>query len=300
MALTRFHLLSDEEYNNARLLFLSIAEGTREYPYLDTDIARANPTIGIGFNLAVETVLTAVLKDFGFDFDQPDPNNQNEKFQHAIDVKSQKDIHKIVTKYYSPSSLHDHPQNGTLRTNLDKIMTDRVTEMGKKSLGTEGAKTSFAYDSLEEMQGAFNSIVKTYETKLDIWLSGQKKGGFPGNLSKTNIGPVPFSRERIALFSLAFNTKDGKTSLLGKNLATALDNNNRAEAWYEIRYNSNGNKSGGIAKRRFAESSLFGLYEPESIWDDADHAWYEEAKWIFAMVEDHREKILLRMKNLRS
>jgi len=277
MALTRFHLLSEDEYKAARLQLLSIAEGVKKAPYIDTDRTGGRPTIGIGFNLTQKHILTTVLEGFGFDWTT----------QRDVDYRTE--IEDVINDPYTPSSGPNDPQHQKLRDDLNEIMGRRAAEIGV------GARTSFAYNTVEEMQGTFDNnknLAPFYEKKLDIWLSNKAETGFPGNPSKTNIGPVPFSRERIALFSLAFNTKDGKTSLLGPSLARALDNNNRAEAWYEIRYNSNGNEKGGIAKRRFAESSLFGLYEPESIWDEADDAWYEEAKMVFAMVEDRREKIL--------
>ena len=67
------------------------------------------------------------------------------------------------------------------------------------------------------------------------------------------------SRERAALVSMAYN---GGVGLLGPNLMGAIRDGNRAVAWYEIRYGSNGGDSecAGLAKRRYYESQLFGLY----------------------------------------
>ncbi|MCC6143926.1 MAG: hypothetical protein IT368_08980, partial [Candidatus Hydrogenedentes bacterium] len=48
---------------------------------------------------------------------------------------------------------------------------------------------------------------------------------------------MPQSRERAALVSLAYNNP----ALLGNALGNAIINGDRAEAWYEIRYNSNKN-----------------------------------------------------------
>ena len=76
---------------------------------------------------------------------------------------------------------------------------------------------------------------------------------------------------------------------LGSKLATAVINGERAEAWYEIRYNSNGGSTGikiekGIANRRYAESDLFGLYEDAPLTQ-------EEAESIFRMYTEHRRSI---------
>ena len=77
------------------------------------------------------------------------------------------------------------------------------------------------------------------------------------------------------------------SSLIGYNLLTALENDNRAEAWFEIRYNSNGGstRSRGIANRRYAESDLFGLYDSGSFTPD-------EAKEIMRMYTKHRPAII--------
>ena len=50
-------------------------------------------------------------------------------------------------------------------------------------------------------------------------------------------------------------------SLVGNGLKAHLRAKNRFGAWYEIRYKSNADNEIGIAKRRFAESNEFGLFE---------------------------------------
>jgi len=81
-------------------------------------------------------------------------------------------------------------------------------------------------------------------------------------------GVTPDSQEYIALLSLQFN------GILpaSKKLLRAIKEGDRAEAWYEIRYNSNGGKSRscGIAKRRVKESDLFHPY-PSTPPTLADH-----------------------------
>jgi Ca2+-binding RTX toxin-like protein/GH24 family phage-related lysozyme (muramidase) len=60
----------------------------------------------------------------------------------------------------------------------------------------------------------------------------------------------------MALASLYFNTP----ALVGPNLLRALKAGDNAEVWYQIRYQSDKNDSnGGIEKRRFYESQVFGL-----------------------------------------
>jgi len=58
-----------------------------------------------------------------------------------------------------------------------------------------------------------------------------------------------------ALASLFFNG----SNTIGTGLLTALADNNKAEAWYQIRYQTNSAQDPGVATRRYQESQLFGL-----------------------------------------
>jgi hypothetical protein len=66
--------------------------------------------------------------------------------------------------------------------------------------------------------------------------------------------------ELIALYSLAYNNTD----LVGPKLEAAIRAGDRAEAWYEILYNSGSLEIAGDAKRRLLESHLFGLYQSKT------------------------------------
>ncbi|MFB6259422.1 MAG: hypothetical protein ABEK42_01695, partial [Thiohalorhabdaceae bacterium] len=97
------------------------------------------------------------------------------------------------------------------------------------------------------------------------------------------------TQEGRALLSLAYNSP----SLIGSGLSNALADGNRAEAWYEIRYNSNAgalsadppNIAEGIATRRYAESALFGL-------TDGDSPTKAEALETYRTFTQHRDTIL--------
>lgn len=96
------------------------------------------------------------------------------------------------------------------------------------------------------------------------------------------------SRERAVLTSFAYNNAG---ALLGPKLVAAIQGDHRVEAWYQIRYGSNGGQSSsrGIANRRYAESDLFGLYkgpDQNSATPDQD-----EAKSIMRMYTTHRDQI---------
>ncbi len=124
-------------------------------------------------------------------------------------------------------------------------------------------------------------------------------------------GPAGYagSWEQIALVSLAYNGLGAWPSALTQ----AIKAGDRAEAWYQIRYKSNsvGSKySQGIAltdvagttkdeqgnfdqgfdkgwaKRRFAESELFGLY------DNPSNVTVAEAREVLQTIQEHRAQII--------
>jgi len=107
------------------------------------------------------------------------------------------------------------------------------------------------------------------------------------------------SKEYMVVMSLFYN---GEGAVGGK-LVNAIKNDNRAAAWYEIRYKTNpegwkainNNTSAfagigaGIAKRRYEEAQLFGLY------GDSSQPGYDpmkDAKDVYRMFTQHRADIL--------
>ncbi|MBI5556781.1 MAG: hypothetical protein HY885_04025 [Deltaproteobacteria bacterium] len=142
---------------------------------------------------------------------------------------------------------------------------------------------AFEFTSVDQVKEGFNGpngndgLAQDYESFVDAWAA------------KYGLGTIPPSRERITLLSLAWNSPD----LLGKGLGDAMVQGNRAEAWYEIRYHSNGgelNLREGIAKRRYYEAQMFGLYSDASQLTPTQQL--EEAKSAFRMLELNRTKIL--------
>jgi len=97
---------------------------------------------------------------------------------------------------------------------------------------------------------------------------------------------MPDSRERLALISVTYNR--GVGAMRGHALLDAIDNGERAEAWYQLRYNcwgSNAPYEAGLRKRRLVEAQVLGLY------DDPADVGPDEARSVFRMVTQHREGI---------
>ena len=100
------------------------------------------------------------------------------------------------------------------------------------------------------------------------------------------------TKEYLALMSVFYNGEYKTIPQNNSKLIRAVVNNDRAEAWYEIRYNTNAatqpaNIRNGIAKRRYFEAEIFGLYGQGTPAADLD----AENKSVFRMLTRHRSEI---------
>ncbi|MEK6790996.1 MAG: hypothetical protein AABY45_04765 [Deltaproteobacteria bacterium] len=98
-----------------------------------------------------------------------------------------------------------------------------------------------------------------------------------------NSSQLPLSKERIAVLSLLYTMVNPDSNKISKKIPAtiaAIKNDNRAEAWYEIRYGSNRDRK--HANRRYEEAHLFGLTDNTATYTDA------EAKEILRMYIKHQ------------
>ena len=101
-----------------------------------------------------------------------------------------------------------------------------------------------------------------------------------------NAVGMPLSNEKLAITSVTYNR--GVGAMNGHPVLDAIANDNRAEAWYQLRYNcwgSNSQFEAGLRKRRLVEAEVFGLY------DDPANVTPEEAREAFQMATLHRDHI---------
>jgi GH24 family phage-related lysozyme (muramidase) len=239
--------ISNQNYDDLLFQVIKNTEGTETRPYID---AKGIPTIGIGFNLREASIREEVLEKFGFDLTASSGSAEKQYIQQ---------IENAVNGSYS--------SNLALQQALNGIMNARYQDT--RIPAENRTRNAFEFANDAEMEPSFWLLVPTYETKVDTQL----------------LSDIPLSRERVALVSLAWNTRDGSTTLLGPALLNALQNDNRAEAWYEIRYNSNREQLPGIAKRRFYEADIFSLYNGQSPTE-------AEAIQVYQMYTAHRNRIL--------
>lgn len=171
-------------------------------------------------------------------------------------------------------------------------------------LGTATPRTRFEFSAGSagdaEMKAVMQQGIQPYINRADARL-GYTNGAAPAGYAG--------SWEQAALVSLAYNGLGAWPSALTQ----AIKAGDRAEAWYQIRYKSNsigskysqgialtdiagttkdeqGNFDQGIdkgwAKRRFAESELFGLY------DNPSNVTAAEAREVLQTIQEHRAQII--------
>ena len=202
---------------------LKKAEGFIYELYYDTNKIA---TIGCGFNVTLKEILKEVC-----DKKYSEPKMSEEEFAGLLNT-----INGIGVK-----------TNGNLRSKVSEYLESIKTEDGKS--------TKFGEFKLDDKQigDILPEVVEIFRDGLNKKLAYTSISPQESKIDKYSIG----SREYIALMSMTYNNP----SLVGNGLKAHLRAKNRFGAWYEIRYKSNADNDIGIAKRRFAESNEFGLFE---------------------------------------
>jgi GH24 family phage-related lysozyme (muramidase) len=167
-------------------------------------------------------------------------------------------LQDVVDKTYTPG------QSGALITALNAVMKNWHDHIDSDVPAT------FAFKNDAQIAKALDAMDNYYDGRIDSWVAG-----------------IPDSSERAALFSLAWNAP----SMLGPKLRAAIESGDRAEAWYEIRYNSLSSSlpddvKAGLANRRYVEADMFSLFHNEA------KATYAEAVHAGRMLANHHDALL--------
>jgi Ca2+-binding RTX toxin-like protein/GH24 family phage-related lysozyme (muramidase) len=254
-----WHVIGDPgTYSQQRFDEISSLEGVRPSPYRDT---KGIPSVGIGFNLRTENVRRAV-------FEAMEINAQDQRLSPVQQAAEQGYINQLTA-----AAQQTYSSDAALQLALNNIMVQRSMDPLLMNQAHIAGRNTFEMQT-NEIRTTFDAIIGGYETAVDNWLAG-----------------IPQSNEREALVSLAYNGLVGVNAngtFKSASLRQAIINDDRAEAWYEIRYRSNGDQLSGIATRRYDEAQLFGLYNGPIINPQPTEA---EAKAIFQMYTTHRETI---------
>ena len=199
----------------------------------------------------------------------------------------------------------------TKTTDMENKLNAIITDLNNTTLSSDAKKAAIAA-KVAELDALVPDLTEPQSQTLYNQVFNRKINDlhtqFKTVLGTTNgdalWAAMQGSSELIALADMVYN---GGAGLVGKNLINAIWDGNRAEAWYEIRYNSNrlawaqinGTASAndlaaiqrgedkGLAKRRFYEAELFGLYNTGDTTSDL-----AEATQTYKMFTTHRVEIL--------
>ena len=232
-------------------------------PYLDT-ATPSRATIGYGFNIEDGNAARLVLARLGL-----------------FAGKTDADVLRIEGEFRTAIRT-GHGSHSALEASLDAFAV---------SHGVAGGKFR-----LSETQGEaiFNQILTGVPAGVLTGIGGStinvegKQERLNRNIDNTFDSTTGWSRldinskEYEALMSLFYNTESLVAK--GSNLANAVIQGERVEAWYEIRYGSNAD--GQHAPRRIDESNLFSLYD-----NPGQGVGEAEAKEVLRMYTAHRPEI---------
>ena len=251
----RFNVIANVEENG----------DLKEKVYLDS---KGLMTIGVGFNIVGNKALRDAVLDAILPTDAKLGNDANA-------IKELDELRAQLVTYIAqvrPTTLTDNEKEA-IYDELDRLVTPSKWTAAEKAqypmlleLQAQILRVGFTLSTTQIRDIFDNVAAPSFETKVDNFLFE--------NLSGEAL--VITNNERIVLFSLAYNNA---SKLLGPGLGWAIENGNRAEAWFQIRYGSNGDKLGGIAKRRYYESDLFGVFANENSPTDKEAKDFYRTLW---------------------
>ena len=170
-------------------------------------------------------------------------------------------LQKVCDEIYSEPKMNEKEFAGLLNTingiwiKTDENLRSKVSEYLESIKTKDGKSAKFGEFKLDDKQigDILPEVIENFRDGLNKKLAYTSISPQEKKIDENSIG----SREYIALMSMTYNNP----SLVGNGLKAYLRAKNRFGAWYEIRYKSNAGNEIGIAKRRFAESNEFGLFE---------------------------------------
>ena len=241
-------------YNALRYPLIAALEGVELKPYADS-VGLA--TIGVGFLVWAQA--QAILEQMGY--------AQDPKFSaYVLAIRN-------AVRSGGQDIDFGQPGSGQGATPNDRVQNALTNALRK---ATKNNTVVFEFTTSTQVEQVFNTIVQNFETQVDTWAAN----------ANPPIAQPPLSRERLVLLSLSYSPVLSQSTKLRDALQPTTGS--RAEAWYQIRYESNGGKSRsiGIAKRRFLEAAVFGLYQNQASVSAG------EAKEVYRFLQAHRTEVL--------
>ena len=251
------------DYKDQLLSELGISERFEARPYIDVVPSPAIATIGWGFNIeTVSAYMALTLNQMGI-----------------LGNKTEAETQQILDEFIVAATAATGPTTVDATDDLRARLDPLAQQHGLPNFSISESQARTIYNQILSgatiaVTGGSPLVIAGKEARLDANL---------GNSLAHN------TLEYVALMSLFYNAESLVGS--GSKLATAVITDDRAEAWYEIRYDSNGGGSSGagLANRRYAESDKFGLYDGP----DQNNAVpnQAEAREVMRMYTMHHEEI---------
>jgi hypothetical protein len=259
--------LSISAYNKLIARLLENYEGDHNTPYFDSKSPNKHVTIGRGFDIEPGNSVgrREVFKVIGLN--SPEIRDvDNPTRDAALRVKEKKYVDRIVAVIAGPDT-----SDATLQKSLNKIMAERAADPDFQNFSFITSRKTFCLTNTE-IETVFTAIIKDKEDIISRKIAPTDKLGL--------------SRERAVLVEMAYQ---GLISERSTPLREAIVNNsNRAEAWFQIRYKGHMGKDDkpGQSSRHYREAEAFGLY------NDPNNVSLDEAKQVYRMFQKHKDEIV--------
>jgi hypothetical protein len=259
--------LERSEYNRLIWQALQNYEGDHNKPYFDSKRPNRHVTIGRGFDIEPDNSdgRNAVFRIMHLN--SPEIKDSENRHRHdSLKKKEQEYLNRIIKVIEGPDT-----DNATLQKSLDKIMAERAADPDFQSFPFITSRKTFSIAN-PEIETVFTAIVKDKEDIISRKIASTDKLGL--------------SRERAVLVAMAYQ---GIISSRSAPLKDAIVNNdNRAEAWFQIRYKGHMGKNDGSGQscRHYREADLFGLYR------NMDDIPLDVAKQVYSMLQRHHQEII--------
>lgn len=241
-------------------------------------------SIGYNFDLQNDNTVNRVLEAINFD-------TQGKLLDGEAFVAEQYYIGLLKSAFYHSRSADLE----SLSTVVDNILDARRTDNRYRAYPQFTRIEQFKFPDNDKGMALCYILTKQYEKMVDDWLTS-----FGYDILKHNSHLLSRnSQERAVLVSLAAQNIIGFDEFGSPRsipLANTFIDNNRPEAWYQIRYGLSlkSKHDSGSIKRQYFESEIFGLYD-EGV--NATNIDREQCKQLYAMYNLYKEQILFFERN---
>ena len=250
MSLSDLNLLSQSAYFS--LLYDMIKQRENPWLYAGTGYdgihnggGDGNPTFGYGFNLfafSASIVEQVILHAYN--------NSLTSQQSDGLD---------LILDWKTGASVWIDGQSRAL-TNADILnLADESLNGAPGAIGSSAQRAAVQSLTLTDAQASRMLDVMIKGDLNLVHIEGPAGSyGYEDGLDYrlAEEGSPAFSTERAALLSVYYNAP----SLIGPGVQNAIANDDRAQLWYEIRYNHNHYDSNGLQSRRAEEVAIFRVF----------------------------------------